>query len=176
MFGAGQRFASRCNVCNSVSESPEDRRSSEHHPAFWTLLVILQTRLLGFIFTSFMICLSSSTVVFSADQVVAGVAGGFQTRDFSMPFVFARALIDLFSFSIQIACFSLKVSSLVFILVCVCVIIECKIQNAEVMDITDTTHSLLLISEELMQQDTADHLERPVRKLSQYLCSHQIGG
>ncbi len=38
-----------------------------------------------------------------------------------MPFVFARALIDfLFSFSIQIAFFSLKVSSLVFILVCVC--------------------------------------------------------
>ncbi len=49
---------------------------------------------------------------------VAGVAGGFQTHDFSMPFVFAIALIDfLFSFSIQIACFSLKVSSLVFILV-----------------------------------------------------------
>ncbi len=28
------------------------------------------------------------------------------------------------------------------------------------MDITDTAYSLLLISEELMQQDTADHLER----------------
>ncbi len=27
------------------------------------------------------------------------------------------------------------------------------------MDITDTTHSLLLIPEELMQQDTVDHLE-----------------
>ncbi len=82
------------------------------------------------------------------------VAGGFQILDFSMPFVFAIALTDfLFSFSI-----------------------ECKIQNAEVMDITDTTHSLLLISEELMQQDTADHLERPVRQLFQYLCSHQIGG
>ncbi len=53
-----------------------------------------------------------------------------------------------------IACFSLKVSSLIFILVCVCVIIECKIQNTEVMGITDTTHSLLLISKELMQQDT----------------------
>ncbi len=46
--------------------------------------------------------------------------------------------------------------------------VECKIQNAEVMDITDSTHSLLLISEELMQQDTADHLERPVRQLFQY--------
>ncbi len=42
----------------------------------------------------------------------------------------------------------------------VCVIFECKIQNTEVMDITDTTHSLLLIPEELMQQYTADHLER----------------
>ncbi len=69
-----------------------------------------------------MICLSSTTVVFSADQVVVGcgVASGFQTLDFSMPFVFAIALIDfLFSFSIQIACISLKVSSLIFILVCV---------------------------------------------------------
>ncbi len=27
-----------------------------------------------------------------------------------------------------------------------------------------------------MQQDTADHLERPVRQLFQYICSHQIGG
>ncbi len=53
--------------------------------------------------------------------LVAGVAGGFQTLDLSTPFVFAIALIDfLFSFSIQIACFSLKVSSLIFILVCVC--------------------------------------------------------
>ncbi len=80
-----------------------------------------------------------------------------------MPFVFfAIALIDLFSFIIQIACFSLKVCSLIFILVCV--IVECKIHNAEVMDITDTTHSLLLIPEEFMQQDTADHLERYVRQ------------
>ncbi len=68
-----------------------------------------------------MVCLSSTTVVFSADQVVVGVAGGFQTLDFSMLFVFAIALIYfLFSVSIQIACFSLKVSSLIFILVCVC--------------------------------------------------------
>ncbi len=37
------------------------------------------------------------------------------------------------------------------------------------------THSLLLISEELMQHDADDHLERPVRQLSQYICSHQIG-
>ncbi len=59
-------------ICNSVSESPEDSRSSEHHPAFWKLLVILQTRLLGFVFTVFMICLSSTTVVFSADQVIVG--------------------------------------------------------------------------------------------------------
>ncbi len=69
--------------------------------AFWKLLVILHTRLLGFIFTAFLIRQSSTTVVFSADQVVAGVAGGFQTPDFSMPFVLAIALIDfLFSFSI----------------------------------------------------------------------------
>ncbi len=36
------------------------------------------------------------------------------------------------------------------------------------MDITDTTHSLLLISEQIMQQDTADHLEIHVRQLFQY--------
>ncbi len=61
-----------CSICNSVSKSPEDSRFSEHHPAFWKLLVILQTRLLGSLFTAFMICLSSTTVVFSADQVVVG--------------------------------------------------------------------------------------------------------
>ncbi len=98
--------------------------------------------------------------------MVAGVAGGFQTLDFSMPFVFARALIGfLFSFSIQIAFLSKSapLSSSWF----VCVIIDCRIQNTEVMYITDTTHSLLLIPEELIQQDTADHLERPVRQLFQ---------
>ncbi len=119
MFGAGQRFASCCVasviLCQSLLRTVDCQSIT---PAFWKLLLILQTRLLGFIFTAFMICLSSTTVVFSADQVVAG---GFQTLDFSMPFVFARALIDFFfSVSIQIACFSLKVSSLVFILVCVC--------------------------------------------------------
>ncbi len=56
-------------LCQSLLRT-EDRQSITS--AFWTLLVILQTRLLGFIFTSFMICLSSSTVVFSADQVVVG--------------------------------------------------------------------------------------------------------
>ncbi len=69
--------------------------------AFWKLLVILHTRHLGFILIAFLIRQSSTTVVFSADQVVAGVAGCFQTLDFSMPFVLAIALIDfLFSFSI----------------------------------------------------------------------------
>ncbi len=81
-----------------MSKSPEDSRLSEHHPSFLEVLVILQTRLLGFIFTAFMICLSSTTVVFSADQVVVGVAGGFQTLDFSMSFVSARALIDFLFF------------------------------------------------------------------------------
>ncbi len=116
--------------------------------AFWKLLVILQTQLLGFIFIAFLIRQSSTTVVFSADQVVAGVAGCFQTLDFSMPFVLAIALIDfLFSFSIWIACFSLKVSSLIFIMVGVChhrMQNQLQIQNTEVMDITDTTHSLAL--------------------------------
>ncbi len=72
MFGAGQRFAS-CRVasvilCRRLLRTV-DRQSITS--AFWTLLVILQTRLLGFIFTAFMICLSL-TAVFSADQVVVG--------------------------------------------------------------------------------------------------------
>ncbi len=40
-----------------------------------------------------------------------------------------------------------------------CVVIECKTKNAEAMDITDATHSLFIISEQLMQQYTADHLK-----------------
>ncbi len=79
-----------------------------------------------------------------------------------MSFVFARAVIDfLFSLAFKLLAFlskSVPSSSSWF----VCVIIECKIQNTGVMDITDTTYSLLLISEELMQQDSADHLERLV--------------
>ncbi len=102
-------------MCNSLLRTVDCQSITA---AFWKLLLILQTRLLGFIFIAFVICLSSTTVVFSADQVVAGFAGGFQTLDFSMPFAFAIALIDfLFSVSINIACFFLKVSSLIFILV-----------------------------------------------------------
>ncbi len=44
--------------------------------------------------------------------------------------------------------------------------IKCKIQNAEVMDITWYDTFPALIPEELMQQDTDDHLESPVRQLS----------
>ncbi len=101
--------------------SPEDSRLSEHHPSFLEVVGDFTDTSFKVHFHSFFICLSSTAVVFSADQVVVGFAGGFQTLDFSMPFVFAIALIDfLFSFSIQIACFSLKDNSLVFILVCVC--------------------------------------------------------
>ncbi len=59
-------------ICNSVSESPEDSRSSEHHPSFVEVVADFTDMSLGFIFTAFMICLSSTTVVFSADQVVVG--------------------------------------------------------------------------------------------------------
>ncbi len=120
MFGAGQRFVS-CGaesviLCQSLLRT-EDCQSIT--PAFWKLLVKLQTCLWGFIFTAFMVCLSSSTVVFSADQVVVG-RWWFSNSWFLHASYSARALIDFFfSVSIQIACFSLKVSSLVFILVCV---------------------------------------------------------
>ncbi len=61
-----------CSIYNSVSKSLRTVDCPSITPAFWKLLVILQTCLLGFIFTAFMICLSSTTVVFSADQVVVG--------------------------------------------------------------------------------------------------------
>ena len=157
-----------------MSKSPEDSRLSEHHPSFLEVVGDFTDMYFRVHFHSFYDLSVINYCCFSQpirSSLVADVAGSFQTLDFSMPFVFPIVLIDfLFSFSIQIACFSLKVSSIIiFILVCVCC------QNAEAMDITDKTHSLLLISEELMQQDTAEHLERPVRQLFQYLCSHQIG-
>ncbi len=86
------------------------------------------------------------------------VAGGFQTLDYSMLFVFAMDRTSAFLLASKCLAFLSKSdpsSSSWF----VCVIIECKTRNTEVMDITDTTHSLLLIPEELMQQDTSDHLE-----------------
>ncbi len=56
-------------LCQSLLRTV-DRQSIT--PALWKLLLILQTCPLGLIFTAFMICLSSTTVVFSADQVVVG--------------------------------------------------------------------------------------------------------
>ncbi len=120
IFGAGQRFAS-CSVasvilCQSLLRTVDCQRIT---PAFWRLMVILQTRLLGFIFTAFMICLSWTTVVFSADQVVVG-CWWFTNSCFLHALCICCSSNWLPLFSIQIACFSLKVSSLVFILVCVC--------------------------------------------------------
>ncbi len=71
IFVAGQRFASCCVasviLCQSLLRTVDCQNII---PAFWKLLVILQTRLLRFIFTAFRICLSSTTVVFSVDPVV----------------------------------------------------------------------------------------------------------
>ncbi len=61
-----------CSICNSVSKSPEDSRLSEHQSFLEVVGDFTDTFFLGFIFTAFMICLSSTTVVFSADQVVVG--------------------------------------------------------------------------------------------------------
>ncbi len=146
---------------------------SEHHPSFLEVVGdFTDTSLLKVHFYSFYDLSVINYCGFLSRSGSSWFPGGFQTLDFSMPFVFPIALIYfLFSFSIQIAYISLKVSSSSSSWF-VCVIIECKIQNAEVMDITDMTYSLLLIPGELMQQDTA---ERPVRQLFQYLCSHQIG-
>ncbi len=56
-----------CRICNFVSKSPEDSRLSEHHPSFLDVVGEFTDT-----FTAFMICLSSTTVVFSADQGVVG--------------------------------------------------------------------------------------------------------
>ncbi len=125
IFGPGQRFASSCVasviLCQNLLRTVDCQSIAS---AFWKLLVILQTCLLGFIFTAFKMCLSSTTAVFSADLVVLGCwcRWWFPNSWFVHALCFCYiALIDfLFSFSIQIACFSLKVSSLIFILVCVC--------------------------------------------------------
>ncbi len=109
-----------CSICNYVSKSPEDSRLSEHHPSFLEVIADFTDMSFSVHFHSFLF-LCHQLMLFSqpvSSLLVAGVAGGFQTLDFSMPFVFAIALIDfVFSFSIQIAYFSLKVCSLVFILV-----------------------------------------------------------
>ncbi len=66
IFGAGQRFASFCIASVILYQSllrTVDCQSIT--PAFWKLLLILKTRILGCILTAFMICLSSSPVVFS---------------------------------------------------------------------------------------------------------------
>ncbi len=117
-----------------MSKSPEDSKLSEHHPSF--LEIVGDITDISFRVVCHQLLLFSQSI---RSLLVAGVTGGFQTLDFSMPFVFAITLIDfVFSFSFQIAYFSLKVSSLIFGL---SVIIECKNQNTEVMDITDMTHS-----------------------------------
>ncbi len=77
-----------CSICNSVSKSPEDSIMSAHHPSFLEVVGDFTDTSFRVHFHSFFICLSSTTVVFSADQVVVGIAGGFQTLDFSMPFGF----------------------------------------------------------------------------------------
>ncbi len=120
IFGAGQRFASCCVASVILCQSLLRRVYCQSiTPAFWKLLVILQTCLLGFIFTAFMICLSSTNVVFSVDQVVAGVADGFQTLDFSMPFVFARALCGWTRVESRVG-WTLKVPFFLFGKTCVC--------------------------------------------------------
>ncbi len=171
-----------------MSKSPEDSRLSEHHSSFLEVVG-------DFTDTSFRVhfhCFYDLSVInycwcLDVISVRHDVLMSFLSRSGScwllVSLVVSKLLISpcplfllelLFTFLLasKLLAFlskSASSSSSWF----VCVIIECKIQNAEVKDITDTTHSLLLIPEEWMQQDTADHLERPVRQRFQYLCSHE---
>ncbi len=111
-------------ICNSESKSPEDSRSSEYHPSFLEVVS-------DFTDTSFRVHFHSfyglSVINYCCFHSRSGSCWLLVSLVVSKllispcPLFFAIALIDLlFSFSIQIASFSLKVSSLGFILVCVC--------------------------------------------------------
>ncbi len=113
-----------CSICNSVSKSPEDSRLSEHHPSFLEVVGDFTDTCFRVYFHRFYDLSVINYCCFLSRSgrcwlLVSLVVSKLLISPFS--FVFAIALIDfLFSFSIQIAYFSLKVSSLIFILVCVC--------------------------------------------------------
>lgn len=113
-----------CSFCNSVSNSPADCRLTEHHPSFLEVVCDFTDMYFRVHFHSFYDLSVINYCCFSQlirSLLVTDVIGSFQTLDFSMPFVFPIVLIDsLFSFSIQIACFSFRGGFLVFIQVCVC--------------------------------------------------------
>ncbi len=112
-----------CSICNSVSKSLEDSRLSEHHPSFLEVVADFKDTSFRVHFHSFY-DLSVINCCFLSQSgrcwlLVSLVVS--KLLIFQCPLFFAIALIDfLFSISIQIAYFSLKVSSLIFILVCVC--------------------------------------------------------
>ncbi len=107
-------------LCSSVSKS-SDSILSEHCPNFLEVVGIFTGMYFRVHFHSFYALSVINCGCFSQPIRSLLVAGGFQTLDFSMPFVFAIVLIDLlFSFSTQIACFSLKVSTFFFIMVSEC--------------------------------------------------------
>ncbi len=141
---------------------------SEHCPNFLEVVGVFTGMYFRVHFHSFYALSVINCGCFSQPIRSLLVAGGFQTLDFSMPFVFSIVLILTYSFLLAPKLLAFLSKSAPFSSSClVSVIIECKTQNAKAMDITDTTHSLLLISKQLIQQDTADHLERPVRQLFQ---------
>ncbi len=70
-----------------MSKSPEDSRLSEHHRSFLEVVA-------DFTDTSFRVHFHSFYDL-SVINSCCFLAGGFQTLDFSMPYVFAIALIDL---------------------------------------------------------------------------------
>ncbi len=92
IFGAGQRFASCCVasviLCQSLLRTVDCQNIA---PAFWKLLLLLQTRLFGFIFIAFLICLSSTTVVFSAIYIYICV--------YIYIYIYVQYVLSLFSFS-----------------------------------------------------------------------------
>ncbi len=162
-----------CSICNSVSKSPEDSRLSEHYSSFLEVVG-------DFTDTSFSVHFHSfydlSVINYCCFLSRSGPCW------LLVSLVVSKLLISpcpLFLLGVQLTSSFLLISkSRTFLPKSapsssswfVCVIIECKIQNTEVMDLNDMTHSLLLIPDKLIQQYTADHLERPVRQLFQYLC------
>ncbi len=145
-------------------------RLSEHHPSFLEVVGDFTDTYFRVLFDSF--SLSSTAVVFLSRS---GCGWLLMSPVVSKLLISPSPWFFLLIFFLHPNCLLFSQSQLPRLHPGLCVIIECKTQNAEAMDITIMTHSLLLLSEELMQQGTADHLERPVRQLFQYLCSHTIG-
>ncbi len=108
-----------CSICNSVSKSPEDSRLSEHQ-SFLEVVGDFTDTFFRVHFHSFYDLSVINYCCFLSRSGSCWLLVVSKLLISPCPLFLLELYLPSFSFSIQIACFSLKVSSLVFILVCVC--------------------------------------------------------